>query len=196
MLIPFPASPVPAEIDWSPDQPAQANRAEFTGKRRVTLLPAAPRLFARVTLPPILGEERVLEWRAFIFDCDGIANSFRLVACERDQITGVDVRVKGGGQSGRSLLTRGWGAAGPKLRRGHFITVGDQLLSVQAPVTADAAGEATISVKPYIRVPAADGAAVEVRRPYGVMSMSDPKNGWKAGIGQNYSISFDCEESF
>lgn len=196
MLITMPASPVAASIDWDIDQPGQANRAEFTGKRRVTLLTAAPRWYAKVTLPPILGEARVLDWRAFVVDCDGIANSFRVVACERAQITGVAVSVKGAGQSGKSLVTKGWGAAGQKLRRGQMVTINDQLLMLQAPVVADANGEAVLTFKPYIRFIPADGAAVEVARPYAVMSMSDPKNGWKVGIGQNYAVSFDCEEAF
>lgn len=197
MLIPFPSSPVPAEIDWQIDQPSQANRGEFTGRRRVTILTAAPRWFADVALPPILGEDRVLDWRAFLVDLDGIANSFRLVACERDQIPGpLNVSVDGGGQGGLQLLTKGWGAAGLKLRRGQFVTVGDQLLMLRAPVVADANGRALLAVKPYLRFTPADNAPIEVRRPYAVMAMSDPRNGWRVGIGQNYGVSFRCEEAF
>jgi hypothetical protein len=196
MLISMPAAPVPATVDWDIDQPGQANRSEFTGKRRVTLLTAAPRWFAKVTLPPIIGEARVLDWRAFVVDCDGIANSFRVVACERDQITGVTVTVKGAGQGGHSLVTKGWGAAGPKLKRGQFMTVGDQLLMLQKPLIADDTGTAIATFKPYVRFSPGDGAAIEVRRPFAVMAMVDPKNGWKVGIGQNYGVSFDCEEAF
>ncbi len=196
MLIPMPAAPIAANVDWMIDQPGQANRGEFTGKRRVTILTAAPRWYATVTLPPILGEAQVLDWRAFVVDCDGIANSFRVIACEGDQITGVDVRVVGAGQGGHQLVTTGWGAAGQKLRRGQFFTSGDQLLMLTAPVVADANGRAVLSFKPYIRFSPANDAPIEVRRPYAVMSMSDPKNGWKVGIGQNYGVSIACEESF
>jgi len=196
MLISMPGTPVAANIDWSIDQPAQANRAEFTGKRRVTLLTTAPRWYATVKLPAIIGEDRVLDWRAFVVDCDGIANSFRLAACERDQIAGVAVTVKGAGQSGTTLLTQGWGAPGQKLKRGQFVTVAGQLLMLQAPALADANGNAVLSFKPYLRLVPGDGAAIEVRRPFAVMSMSDPKNGWSVGIGQNYGIEFPCEESF
>ncbi len=196
MLIQMPASPVAANIEWDIDQPGQANRGEFTGKRRVTLLTRAPRWSAKVTLPPILGEARAMPWRAFAVDCDGVANSFRVIACEGDQITGVNVRVNGAGQQAHALVTSGWGAAGTKLRRGQFVTVAEQLLMLMADVVADAAGDATLSFKPYLRLSPAANAPVEVRRPYAVMSMSDPKCGWKVGIGQNYAVSFDCEESF
>lgn len=197
MLVPFPDTPAPATIEWTIDQPGQVNRGEFTGKRRVTLLTAAPRWFAKVTLPPILGEERVLAWRRFVVDCDGIANSFRLVACERPQTSAdLAVRVRGGGQGGHRIVTAGWGGAGAKLRAGQFVTIADQLLLLTQPAVADSDGVATLTVKPYLRFASVDGALVEVRLPYAVMAMSDPKTGWKVGIGQNYAIGFDCEEAF
>ncbi len=197
MLIAMPASPAPRKIAWDIDQPAQVNRGEFTNRRRVTLLAAAPRLYAAVTLPPIVGEHRVLDWRAFVVDCDGVANRFRLIACERDQLAGSPaVVVDGGGQGGHMLATRGWGAAGLKLRRGQFVTVGEQLLTLMADVVADAAGKAVVRYKPYIRVTPADGAPIEVKRPYAVMAMSDPKNGWAVDVGQQYEVTFACEEAF
>lgn len=196
-MIVMPASPAPRKIEWDIDQPAQVNRGEFTGKRRATLLAAAPRLYASVTMPPILGEERVLAWRAFVFDCDGVANRFKLIACERSQVAdNPAVVVDGANQGGNALRTRNWGSAGLKLRRGQFLTVGEQLLAIMADVVADATGRAVVSFKPYIRLVPADGAPVEVRRPYAVMSMSDPRNGWVADVGQQYDVPFQCEEAF
>ena len=196
-LITMPTDPVAAEIDWTIEQPGQANRSEFTGRRRVTLLSAAPRWFATVKLPAILGEDRAMAWRAFAVDVDGIANSFRVIACEREQIVGaIDIRIAGSGQGGHTLVTSGWGSAGIKLKRGQFVTVGDQLLMLTAPVVADANGRATLFIKPYVRVVPTDNAPVEVKRPYAVMAMSDPKSGWNAGRGQTYGVEFNCEEAF
>jgi len=194
MLITMPSKPVAADIDWTIEQPAQVNRSEVTSKRRVVLLGQAPRWSAKVSLPPIIGERNVEAWRAFVVDLDGVANTFKLIACENDQITGVAPLVKGGGQAGFSLQTDGWGAAGQKLRRGQFITINDQLLMLMAPVVADATGNALIRFKPYIRTVPADNAAMEVKRPYSLMSMTDPKNGWQVGIGQKYGVQFECEE--
>lgn len=195
MLITMPPAPVAASIDWSIDVPAQVNRSEFTGDRKIALLPQKPRWRARVTLPAIVGEPNVLAWRAFVVDLDGVANKFRLIACERPQITGVTVTVKGGGQRGYSVVTKGWGAPGIKLLRGQFVTIGDQLLMLMAPVIADANGEALLKVKAYLRVSPANDAPIEVTRPYAVVSSTDQENGWGVGIGQNYAISFDCEEA-
>lgn len=194
--IDLPSSPAPAGVEWELDQPAQRNEAEFTGVARVTYLPAAPRWYAKAKLPAIVGEANVLDWRAFVIDLDGIVNCFRLVACERDQITGVAPVVDGAGQGGLRLATRGWGAPGLKLKRGQFVTVNDQLLMLMAPVVADADGRATLSFKPYLRFAPADGAGLEVRRPYALVSSVDTRNGWKVGIGQNYEITFDVREAF
>lgn len=195
-LIAFPASPVPARVEWTLRQPTQVNRSEFTARRRVTILSAAPRLSARVTLPAILGEDRVFAWRAFAADCEGRANKFRLIACERDQINLSSVVIAGAGQGGRTLQTAGWGAAGLKLRRGQFVTVGEQLLILMADVVATVSGTAQLSFKPHLRVVPADGASIEVRRPYAIMSMASDDTGWTADVGQEYAVSFECEESF
>lgn len=196
MLVAFPTSPVPAKVDWSIEQPSQSNRSEITSRRRSAILGAAPRWSAKVQMPEIRSEPNAYAWRAFAVELNGVVNSFRLVACERDQITGIAPRVKGAGQQGFSLLTDGWGSDGVKLRRGQFVTINDQLLMLMQDVVADAAGNALITFQPYIRVAPVDLAAIEVRRPYALMSSTDPKNGWSVGIGQEYGFSFDCEESF
>ena len=195
-LIAFPSSPVPARIDWKLRQPTQVNRSEFTSRRRVTILSAAPRLRAQVTLPAIVGEDRVFDWRAFAADCEGQANKFRVIACERDQINLSSVVIAGAGQGGRTLQTAGWGAPGLKLKRGQFVTVDEQLLILMADVIASESGTAQLSFKPHVRVVPANGAPIEVRRPYAIMSMTSDDTGWTADVGQEYAVSFECEESF
>ncbi|BBC72924.1 conserved hypothetical protein [Altererythrobacter sp. B11] len=195
-LITMPAKPVPARIEWTINQPTQVNRSEFTSRRRVTILPFAPRIRAKVTLPTILGEEGVFAWRAFAADVEGQANKFRVIACERDQITGIAPVINGAGQGGRSLQTAGWGAAGLKLKRGQFVTIGDQLLILMQDVVSAGDGTAEIQFKPHIRVVPPNGAVLAVTRPYAVMSMTSDDTGWVADVGQEYAVSFECEESF
>lgn len=195
-IIAMPATPAPRKISWKLRQPTQVNRSEFTGRRKVTVLATAPRWTATVELPPITGEPNVYAWRAFAVDCDGQANSFRLIACERDQITGVTVLVNGGGQGGFAINTDGWGGAGVKLRRGQFVTIADQLLTLTADVVADGTGAARIQFKPFLRRVTVDNSAIEVRRPYALMAMSDDEAGWAVDVGQQYAVSFECEEAY
>jgi hypothetical protein len=194
--IPFPAYPVPAEIDWKLRQPTQVNRSEFTSRRRATILPIAPRWTAAVKLPTIQGERNVLPWRAFFALCEGQAYSFNLVAVENVQISGVTVRVNGSGQYGSTLITDGWGAAGTKLLAGQFATVNDQLLQLVAPVVANGAGQATLNFRAMLRLTPADNALIEVAKPYAVMALADDTNGWVVGKGQQYTVGFNCEEAF
>jgi hypothetical protein len=196
MIIAMPPAPVALQIQWRLRQPTQVNRSEFTGRRRTTILAAAPRWTAQVSMPPILGEEGVLPWRAFFARLQGQAHSFRLVACERVQFNSTAVTVKGAGQGGSTILTQGWGSAGEKLKAGHFATVADQLLQLTEPVVANSSGEAELTFLPYARLSPADAAPVEVRRPWALMSLTEDEAGWDVGKGQRYAISFACEESF
>lgn len=196
MLVEMPPAPIPAEIQWAIDQPSQSNRSEITGRRRVTLLGAAPRWKAKVQMPTIVGERNIEAWRAFAVDLDGVANSFRLLAAKGDQILGVAPKVVGGGQAGFALQTTGWGDAGTKLRRGQFVTINDQLLMLMKPVIADDAGAALIEFKPYIRFAPLDQAKIEARRPYALMSSTSTENGWIDKLCDTHGFSIDCEESF
>jgi hypothetical protein len=195
-LITFPSAPTPAEIAWSLRQPTQVNRSEWTGRRKATVLAGAARWSAQVTMPPLLGEARVAPWRAFLAQCQGQAHWFKLVAVENVQISGVTVLVNGGGQAGYSIATDGWGAAGTKLKAGQFVTVNDQLLQLVADVVANGSGQATLSFRSYLRIPTTDNAPIEVARPYALMAMADDTNGWTVGRGQQYAVSFACEEAF
>ncbi|AJP72925.1 hypothetical protein [Sphingomonas hengshuiensis] len=195
-MITMPAAPIPAKVEWNLPQPTQVNRSEITSRRRVTILSKAPRWTASVELPEIRGEANVRPWRAFFGKLNGRANSFRLIAVENDQhAIAQSVVVDGSGQQGFSLATRGWY---PRLRLGEgcLVTVADQLLELTEPAIADATGRAVLNFVAYLRVPSIDGAAIETRRPFGVMSLATDDGKWIAGKNQRYSISFACEESF
>jgi hypothetical protein len=195
-IIAMPASPVPAEVAWNLNQPTQVNRSIVTGKRRVAILAAAPRWSADVRFPPMLGEPAVWALRAFLAACQGRANSFRLVAVERTQITGLTVRVNGANQYGTSLVTNGWGVAGTKLKAGQFVTLNDQLLQLTADVVVGGGGTATLQFEPWLRGVPADNQLLEVSRPFAMMSLAEDDAGWTVSPGQRYSIAFKCEESF
>lgn len=76
--------------------------------------------------------------------------------------------VKGAGQLGSSLLIDGL-TAGYGIRKGQFLTVvtGSQryLHQATAAVTASGAGEATVAIRPMLRVSPADNAVVEIAAP-------------------------------
>lgn len=194
-VIPMPASPAPQTEEWTLTQPSEANRSEFTGRRRVTILPEAPRWSTKVTLPSILGEAAVRPWRSFLARLQGRVNAFKLVAVEAPQfVSPGQVVVNGAGQTGFTLATRGW-TADAYIGDGYFVTVGDQLLQVVGRTIASG-GLATLSIMPQLRAPTVDGAAVEVRLPYALVSLAEDKAGWTTKPGPEYSIEIAVEEAF
>ena len=195
VVIDLPASPVAAEIAWSLRQPSISSRSEWSGARRTTILPQAPRWTAKVKLPTITGEAKVLPWRAALARLQGRANAFRLIACERPQLREApSIVVNGAGQSGTSLSTRGW-PEGVYVLPGMFVTHRDRLHQI-VEVSATSGATRTLTLLPYLSAATVDGERVEVLRPYGLMSLLSDEAGWMVGVGQRYDIGFDCEEAF
>ena len=58
------------------------------------------------------------------------------------------------------------------LRRGDYITINDQLLEVLADVSSNAQGIAVLPVSPWLRMPPANGAAVNYQQPYAIMRLA------------------------
>jgi hypothetical protein len=195
MLVELPHWPTaPAEVTWKLRQPSQANRSEFTGARRVTILAEAPRYTAQVKYPPIIGREAFRPWRVALAMMQGRANTFRLGAGEGAQRGVGQPVVDGAGQIGTVLHLRG---CYPRAyaRAGWSLTVDNRLHEIVTAGFADGDGKLTISVIPYVAgIP--DGAKVEMVRPYGLMSLSDDEVGWTVGPGQKYDVAFNCEEAF
>jgi hypothetical protein len=196
MIVSLPADPVAAKIDWKPRQPSQVNRSEFTGKTRTVILAVAPFWAASVSYPTIKGEARFRPWRSALMRLQGRVNPFRLGACEGPQHQELQsVVVDGAGQTGYSLRTRGW-VPGTGLADGMFVTVGEKLHQVVANTgLAGDDGNLTIAVMPHIANGVADAVHVETRRPWALMKLATDQQGWTVDVGQQYSVSFDCEEA-
>lgn len=192
-IISFPTQPGIASIQWTPPARTQINRSQWTGKRRGTKLPFAGFWKAMIGLPSIVSEADFLEWRAFLMACEGQANSFRIVAVEGAQNAQAAVRVKGGGQTGLSLVTDGWAGAGAAMKKGQLITLDDQLIGIAADA-AIVGGEATLSLSRRIRVPTTDDALVNVSLPTAMMAMATDETPWAVDPGAIYGLSFQCEE--
>lgn len=193
--ITFPSSPKPSTMSWRLVQPAQQNISQWTGARQV--LPSGRGWWeCSLTLPPIVGETAVNNWRAFIAAAQGAANDFQVPVNEIAQSSATATPlVNGAGQTGRSLITDGWPASTTVLYGGQFVTIGNQLLQLTNNIVSDSSGNATITFAPAIRVSPADNAAIEFKNPYALMYfLEDP--GYSVEPGLVYSMSFNLRESF
>lgn len=171
-IITLPSCPPLNGVNWRYNQPTQVNRSEWTNKRKVSVLPAAPMWMADVQDIVITEEWQYWEFNAFFGLLQGRANSFRLPAVRKAQISGVTPLVNGGGQTGYSIITDGWGASGTKLKRGQFITISDQLMRLTADVVS-ASGAATLTFDRWLRASPADNAALVVDIPTALVSLAD-----------------------
>ena len=72
---------------------------------------------------------------------------------------------------------------GETLKRGHKITVNDQMVMLMAPLTFGSDGKATATFKPSLRYSPADGAAVEVVYPTVLVSLTASQVGWSVAPG-------------
>lgn len=170
-------------VEWSFDRPAQVNRSGWTMRRQVVQQPGPSLWSATAELAVRCGTDEWLEAEAFLIDLEGAINTFRLEASATPQARDdLLPAVDGAGQFGRSLRLRG-GIAGEGLKRGHKLTVNDQMVSVSAPFVFNAQGVATVSFKPSLRQSPPDGAAVEVRRPSVLVALSDSAVGWTEDLG-------------
>lgn len=199
MLVELPHFPrAPAEIVWKLRQPSQANRSEFTGARRVTILAEAPRWTAQVKYPPIIGERYFMPWRAALAALQGRAGTFKLSPCEGHQrmwyVSGTAPALAGSDQRGTLIQTKGW-VRGQWFPAGSFVTIADRLHQLVHSFFADQQGNGEMAIVPYIAGGLPDGTEIQAAAPYAVMSLTDDEAGWTVGAGQKYDLSFNCEEA-
>jgi len=117
-------------------------------------------------------------WQSFILEARGGVNAFMLgdpkAALPKGQPAGAPV-VNGAGQTGYSLLTRGWTPNRYNLLSiGDYLQIGYRLYKVLTPVVSDSSGHATISIWPNLRDQPADGTALVVNHCKGLFRLASP----------------------
>ena len=199
-VIALPTCPPIVGKNWRYQASSQVNRSVWTGVTKKAINAAAPRWTAEIKAFELDEAEHFWAWNAFLAKLDGRANSFRLPVVSKPQITGVTILVNGGGQTGFTLATDGWGDAG--LKAGQWFTVEDQLMRLKADVVP-VAGAATLNFDRWLRHPPADAAVVTVDIPTGLMSLADDAAGFDDDSAPDdfygegsWTIGFQCEEAF
>lgn len=103
--------------------------------------------------------------------------------------------VNGGGQTGNSLVTDGWSAAG--LKTGDFFSLGADVTTRLYHVTADVvpvAGAATVQFVPALRSPPADNAPLVVASPPVLLRLDSPVP-TGLGIADDYRFTVSAREA-
>lgn len=105
---------------------------------------------------------------AFMIAQRGQFESFQivppLIATPLGDVSGSAPLVDGASQTGRSLITNGWGPSKTVLAAGDFIKLANnnKVYMVTADAVSDGSGDATLSIEPALMTSPADASAITV----------------------------------
>jgi len=172
-----PEVPGPSSIEWDPTEVVSVSQSPFTGQSQIFDW-ANSRWEGHVSFPPMYRYGSDM-WSAFITECRGPVNTFMFgdpkAVLPKGPATGSPV-VSGAGQTGYSLVTRGWTPSVTSIMLpGDYIQVGYRLYKVVRPVNSDSSGDATMTVWPNLRDAPADGVAIQTRNCKGLFRLMTGK---------------------
>ncbi len=160
---------------------------------------------------PVMAEANGRIWTAFFVSLDGTAGRFYAGdpagATSRGSAsdpTGTPI-VKGASQTGKSLITDGWGLNETNvLLKGDYIafdlpSTGRSLHQVTADASSDGVGtgEATLTIHPALRESPANNATIIVDDTTCVMMLLDDNQArWSVDTAGFYHIAFTAIEAF
>lgn len=154
---------------------------------------------AEVTLKPMERADADA-WVAFLVSLNGPRGTFLLFdplsILPRGSGLGIP-KVKGAGQTGKTLETEGWTVDEfGVLLPGDKIQIGNRLYINLSVVDADSAGDATLDIWPRLRESPGDEEVIVTVRPRGLFRLAAPMvNLWSADETQIYDVSFQCVEA-
>lgn len=130
-----------------------------------------------LTLTPMKGDD-ARRISVFLDALAGSVGRFLLADPTISQAVGGTPLVKGAGQTGSTLAVDGLTPSVLAFRAGDFFSLGTgadtRLYRVTADVTANGAGEASLSIIPPLRSSPADNAPLEVTAPKVLLRLSGP----------------------
>ena len=191
----------PNREDWGPDANALTFVSPLSRTTQTRLFPGT-RWQASIGFSGLEADE----WRdleAFVVEMGGMSGRVyygpRHAATPRGTAGGTPL-VNGASQTGSSLVTDGWTASETVLRRGDYIaydvTGGRSLHILTADAASDGAGNATLAIKPAIRISPADNEPVITSAPTCVMMFASNVNlgSYQPGVFADYQL--DLVEAF
>lgn len=189
-----------ASSDWRKIDVTQDVKSPFTGQSQIVVFGGQWR---EVTLT-LRAKKRAeaQKWDAWLAALKGHVGTFLLGHPLRPTPLGLATGtplVKGGGQTGGSLLVdgmanglSGWLKAGDLFHIGSGVDT--QLYEVLQDVGTNGSGEATIDVWPDLRSAPADNAPLTITAARGLFYRASATTSWQAGADGIARLSFDARE--
>jgi len=180
----------PSSIEWDMQEVVAANQSPFTGQVQ-TYDWQNSWWEGQVSFRPM--ERYSFDmWSAFLAECRGQKNAFSLgdpkAKLPKGSAMGSPL-VSGAGQTGYSLVTRGWAPSVTSiLLPGDFIQIGYRLYKTLSAVNSNSSGVATLAIWPNLRDQPADGVVIKMRNCKGLFTLkSNSGNKFSTNTG-NYGL--------
>lgn len=194
-IVPYPALPEHQQVSLRPAASVAVSQSNLTRKRQASDLGYSWWEGECVVNPMKVASAR--KWRLFFGRVRGSAHSFRIPVLGTLQHTGTfTVRANGAG-SGYSLATDGWPVSSTPLLAGDMVTVGDQLMTLDTDVVANASGQAVLQFHAPLRGTVSDNIVVETKDPFMLAYLPDGSPALTLGLADiQAGFSFAFEEAY
>jgi hypothetical protein len=192
----IPSSPKPRSAQVTARSNVGVSRSEFSGVARKQKH-AFQGWEIDLDLPPMTGAEAG-DWLAFLLKLNGQEGTVLVEDPDRQTANGVATGtplVKGGSQTGNSLITDGWTISTTDiLKAGDLIQIGNYMYMVLNDVNSDGSGDATLDIFPDLRAAPADNAAITVANCKTLMRLSSNSPNWSTNNMKHYGLTISFVE--
>lgn len=139
------------------------------------------------------------EWIAALASLRGRRGTFYFSdprgATGRGVLTGTPL-VKGGGQTGQTILIDGCGNNVTNwVRKGDWLQIGTSLQKSLVDANSNGSGEVTLELWPGCRSAPGDNDPVTVSSAKGIFRLTSNERGYDIGVGGEYLVTFSGEEA-
>lgn len=194
----MPSSPGPRRVNIFAVSTIAVSRSPYTLKEHVHAFQG--QAWGAEVILPTMTREQADEWTSWLLSLNGPQGTFRLgdpLAEEPRGLGPSGALVKGGGQSGQSLLIDGLPlSTSGILLKGDYIEVEQRLYKVLSDVASDGSGEATLDIWPRLRTSPIDNTNVLMRECKGLFRLTQTTNPvYGADENKYYEFSFSCIEA-
>lgn len=186
----LPASPKPISARVSAVSNVGVSESEFSFVTQKQVH-SGQRWEIDLEFPPMTAAEAG-DWLAFILKMNGKEGTVLVEDPDRQTANGVATGtplVKGGSQTGNSLITDGWTpSTADILKAGDLIQIGNYMYMVLNDVASDGSGDATLDIWPNLRAAPSDNAAITVSNCKTLMRLAGNNPAWTTNNMKHYGI--------
>ncbi|MBD1229392.1 hypothetical protein IQ211_17610 [Xenorhabdus griffiniae] len=192
-ILDWPEEIIPSALNWQLISNSKTFTSVFNGSTQTARFPGSR---WRCTLMfNNLDDEKARILEVLVAQLDGESGRVRLFDWARPGLVGMgNPKISEPNQLGYYLKTEGWRKNTRVIRRGDYLTVGNELKMVTENVDSDSAGAATIPISPMLRYSPRRHDKIETERPFGIFKQTGGDQGnfqRKPGIFTNATLSFE-----